>query len=548
MSVSKLHKAAWGFLALAALCLPNDAHAQVREVVSKEVAVGRSEATLRLEFADLERLEIRFSGGQVVVDGEVLGSYQPGGDLDAAWRALLGEAVALDDGPLSEMLADWTVPAELAGDPAGVAHEIDDALERALRETEPSVGDRVSVSVEDPGSLVETLLGSVSRLGLIEEALAGLDQAIMVHVGEDVVVPAGTVTEGTLVVIEGTVRIEGEVEGDVVVVSGALDLRDGGRVDGEVRLADARILRNEGSVRGGLVDVREDERAFESALRDSLRGEIEREVRDNLRNELRQLGRGEDDGLSIMAPFRPVARAVGGIFEKLVTILFLALLGAAALAFAGDNLDVIAETARRSPRRSAMVGFAGTILLLPVWILGAVALAVSIIFIPVAIAWLPLFPLAACLAALVGYLAVARNAGEWLADSNYPWTGWIRKSNGLIAMVGGLVGLMSAFIAAHVLSVAPVLRLFSGLLVFAGTVITIVAIQVGFGAVLLTRAGRRREQWSAYDPDAAWEAAMSSDVDIDDAMDPSPRQGGGSRPSRESDTEAGESKEGGDDA
>ncbi len=548
MSVSKLHKAAWGFLALAALCLPNDAHAQVREVVSKEVAVGRSEATLRLEFADLERLEIRFSGGQVVVDGEVLGSYQPGGDLDAAWRALLGEAVALDDGPLSEMLADWTVPAELAGDPAGLAHEIDDALERALRETEPSVGDRVSVSVEDPGSLVETLLGSVSRLGLIEEALAGLDQAIMVHVGEDVVVPAGTVTEGTLVVIEGTVRIEGEVEGDVVVVSGALDLRDGGRVDGEVRLADARILRNEGSVRGGLVDVREDERAFESALRDSLRGEIEREVRDNLRNELRQLGRGEDDGLSIMAPFRPVARAVGGIFEKLVTILFLALLGAAALAFAGDNLDVIAETARRSPRRSAMVGFAGTILLLPVWILGAVALAVSIIFIPVAIAWLPLFPLAACLAALVGYLAVARNAGEWLADSNYPWTGWIRKSNGLIAMVGGLVGLMSAFIAAHVLSVAPVLRLFSGLLVFAGTVITVLAVEVGFGAVLLTRAGRRREQWSTYDPDAAWEAAMSSDVDIDDAMDPSPRQGGGSRPSRESDTEAGESKEGGDDA
>ncbi len=548
MSVSKLHKAAWGFLALAALCLPNDAHAQVREVVSKEVAVGRSEATLRLEFADLERLEIRFSGGQVVVDGEVLGSYQPGGDLDAAWRALLGEAVALDDGPLSEMLADWTVPAELAGDPAGVAHEIDDALERALRETEPSVGDRVSVSVEDPGSLVETLLGSVSRLGLIEEALAGLDQAIMVHVGEDVVVPAGTVTEGTLVVIEGTVRIEGEVEGDVVVVSGALDLRDGGRVDGEVRLADARILRNEGSVRGGLVDVREDERAFESALRDSLRGEIEREVRDNLRNELRQLGRGEDDGLSIMAPFRPVARAVGGIFEKLVTILFLALLGAAALAFAGDNLDVIAETARRSPRRSAMVGFAGTILLLPVWILGAVALAVSIIFIPVAIAWLPLFPLAACLAALVGYLAVARNAGEWLADSNYPWTGWIRKSNGLIAMVGGLVGLMSAFIAAHVLSVAPVLRLFSGLLVFAGTVITVLAVEVGFGAVLLTRAGRRREQWSTYDPDAAWEAAMSSDVDIDDAMDPSPRQRGGSRPSRESDTEAGESKEGGDDA
>ena len=37
---------------------------------------------------------------------------------------------------------------------------------------------------------------------------------------------------------------------------------------------------------------------------------------------------------------------------------------------------------------------------------------------------------------------------------------------------------------------------------------------IGFGAVLLTRAGRRREYYP-YDADAAWEEAMQVDVDDD---------------------------------
>jgi hypothetical protein len=124
------------------------------------------------------------------------------------------------------------------------------------------------------------------------------------------------------------------------------------------------------------------------------------------------------------------------------------------------------------------------------------------------------------LAALIGYLAVARNTGEWLADSEYPWTGWIRKSNSWVTMLGGLIGLMFAFVAANVVSIAPFLGVLSGLLVVAGGIITFIAVQIGFGAVLLTRAGRRREAWGPQDPDAAWEAAMNVDVDID--VDPAP--------------------------
>ena len=504
-------------LGLAALAFPSAGQAQLREIVSKSVSASSSATTLGLEFADEGTLEISFENGTVYVDGDAVGTYQPGDELDIAWREVLGDAMALENGPLTEMLAEWTVSTDIAAT-SGVAVALDAALQDALRD----VGVLVSAddpsfegSFEDRSTLVRALLGSASRLGVLEEALAGLDAEFRVHVGEDVVVPEGSVVEGTMVVIEGSLRIEGEVRGDVVVVGGALDLRDSGVIDGEARVADARILRNAGEIRGGLVDVLAEERDVEAELRDRIREEIREEIRSDLRNEIRNVTRGHDDqSFSIMSPLRPIVRGVGGVLEKLILVFVLGLVGAGFLAFAGENMDTIAETARKAPGRAAMVGFAGSFLLIPVWILGTVALAISIIGIPVAIAWLPLFPLAAALAALLGYLAVARNAGEWLADSSFPWTGWIRKSNPVFTLLGGLLGLTFAFMVGHVVSIAPFLGVFSGLLFAIGSIITFFAMQIGFGAVLLTRGGRRRE-YHGFDPDAAWDAAMSVDVDDD---------------------------------
>ncbi len=500
-------------LGLAALAIPAGAACQLREIVSKSVSASSSGATLGLEFADDGALEISFRGGRISVDGETLGSYEPGDALDAAWRSLLGEAMALENGALAEMLEAWRAPSSLSGAEAEAAEELDRALEAALTAPEPVEardGASVSIDMGENGSLARLLVGSLGRLGVLEEALEDLDEVFTIHIEEDVVIPAGSETTGTLVVIGGTLRVEGEVDGDVVVVDGALDVRESGVIRGEARIADTRILRNDGDVRGGLVDVLEEEREVEAELRDRLREEIRTEIRNDLRNELRNVARFEDDedSYSIMAPFRPVVRGVGGVIEKLVMVLVLGMLGAGFLAFAGQNMDAIAETARRSPGRAALVGCAGSFLLVPVWIIGAIALVISIIGIPVAIAWLPLFPLAAAVAALLGYVTVARNAGEWLADSGFPWTGWIRKSNPLFTLVGGLLGLSAAFIAGHVISMAPFLGFLSGLLFAVGVIVTVLAAQIGFGAVLLTRAGRRREYWPSYDADEAWEAAM----------------------------------------
>jgi len=518
MLMSQLRRAVLA-LGLVALAFPVGAQAQLRHIVTKNISASSSGTTLHLEFDDDGTFVLSFEDGTIYVDGDAVAAYEAGDELDTAWRTVLGEAMGLENGALAELLADWTIPAAIAGELADAAREVDQALEEALEDIDIRIQSdhgSVAISINDESSLVQLLLGSVGRLGVLENALAGLSSDFRIHVDEDVVIPAGSVFEGTLVVIEGELRVEGRVEGDVVVVGGSLDLGDDGFISGEARIADGRVVPNNGEIAGGLIDVLEDERDFEADLRDRLREEIQEEVRSDLRNEIRNVARGDDGDFSVLSPFVPVIRGVGGVFEKLVLVFILGLIGAGFLAFAGENMDAISETARRSPGRSAMVGFAGSFLLVPVWILGAVALAVSIIGIPVAIAWLPLFPLAAILAGVLGYVAVAQNTGEWLADSSFPWTGWIRKSNPVFTLFGGLLGLTFAFIAANVVSIAPFLGILSGLLLAIGAIVTFLAIQIGFGAVILTRAGRRREYHGVYDPDAAWEAAMSVDVDDED--------------------------------
>jgi hypothetical protein len=503
-------------LGLAALTTPSGVEAQLREIVTKNVGASSSGATLELAFADDGEFAISLDDGDVWVDGDVVGSFEPGDELDVAWRALLGQAMALENGALAEALVLWQPPEGGSTQTLDASRAVDEALESALRNTEPqaeSPEGSLTISVGEDNSLIQLLVNSMGRLGVLEDALEGLEETFQIHVDEDVVIEEGSVVDGTVVVIGGSLRVEGGVEGDVVIVDGTLDVRNDGYIEGEARIAEARVVRNNGEIRGGVVDVLEDERADESELRDRLRDEIREEIRRDLRNEIRSVARFDDDeSFSIMSPIRPVVRGVGGVVEKLIMVFILGLIGAGFLAFAGENMDAIADTARRSPGRAAMVGFAGTFLLVPVWLLGALALIISIIGIPVALAWVPLFPLAAMMAAVLGYITVARNAGEWLADSGVPWTGWIRKSNPVFTLVGGLLGLSAAFVAANLISIAPFLNILSGLLFAAGVIVTIIAAQIGFGAVLLTRAGRRREHYGTYDADAAWAEAMGIDV------------------------------------
>lgn len=504
-------------LTLVSLTLPAVGRAQERVVVSKEVSVGRSEATLRLEFDSGPPLEISLRDGVVYIDGDESGAFDAGDGLDAAWRALLGEAVSLEDGPLAERLRDWAPPDGLESDLSSEANRIDASLEQALSANTATADRSAEVGEFQGQALVRALIGQAGRLGLLQDALDGLDENVRIEVGRDVHIGADERVPTTLVVIQGDVTVEGTVDGDVVLVDGSLELLPGSRIRGEVRLAEAELVRNDGRVDGDVVDVlgeqRDEQRELQRDMRAEVRDEIRSELRDELRRELRDAVRVRDEGGGFHA-FRAVTRAVGGVVSNLVAVLLLGLVGLGVVAFAGENLDTVAETARRTPGRAAMVGVAGSFLLIPVWVLGTVALAISIVGIPVMIAWLPLFPLAAVAAALLGYLAVARNVGEWLAGTGYRYTDWIVRSNPVYTVFGGLLGLAAFFIAGNLLSMVPFFGFLRGLLAFAGVLLSIVAVQIGFGAVLLTRAGRRRE-YGVPDFDEAWSRAMDVEVEVE---------------------------------
>ena len=459
--------------------LPLGAEGQLRTVVSNEIAVSEKEATLRLDLKDHGDLTISFQDGQVLVDGEVVGVYGRRDDLDLAWRSLLGEVITLDDGSLASALNDWDPPRELTGAGGELAARLDRTLEDAL--ALPAVsGDagpqgEITLSIGGEEGLLSALLSRSGALNGLAEALQGAPIGkFILKIGEDVVVEADEVMEGTLILVDGTLDIRGRIDGDVVVTGGRVRLLENGVITGDLRIADGELDRSGGTVEGSFLDM--DTRDLSSSM--------PREDRHSRNFIFGFLGN--------------VGSAIAGLLENLVTFLILAILGVLAVHFQSERLEVVATTARRAPVRSAVVGLAGGFFLIPLWIVGVIALAITIIGIPVLLAWVPLFPIAAAIAILFGYLAVARNVGEWVAEQEFRGLEWIRGSNTFYTIVAGVGALLVPCVAA---SAARILGLgfLTGLLGFVGSMATFAAAAVGLGAVLLTRGGKIRPLESYYD-------------------------------------------------
>jgi hypothetical protein len=219
-------------------------------------------------------------------------------------------------------------------------------------------------------------------------------------------------------------------------------------------------------------------------LRRSLEQELRREIRQEMRREARREVR--------RSPFRHLTRGLTGVLSTLMAYAVLVGLGFLAVFFARGHLEVVAETARQSTLRSGLVGLAASFLVLPAFVLGALALAISIVGIPLLLVYLPLFPLALVLAAVGGYLAVAHGAGEALAERRFRGTEWFTRANSYYYVFTGVGLLLVLFIAAHIVTMAgPWLGFLQGLLKFLAIMITWLAVMVGFGAFLLSRGGTR---------------------------------------------------------
>lgn len=227
------------------------------------------------------------------------------------------------------------------------------------------------------------------------------------------------------------------------------------------------------------------------ALRE-LRTELERDLRDEIRNEIRNEINVGDWTDAWRSPWRHITRGLGGVFSTLMTYAILVGLGFVSVFFGRKYLEGVADTARHATLRSGLVGLAGSFLVLPAYILGLLALAVSIVGIPLILVFAPLFPVAVVLAAVGGYLAVAHGAGEALAERRFTGTDWFNRANSYYYVITGVGLLLVLYLAAHIVSMAgPWLGFVEGLLKFMAVMLTWAAFTIGFGAFLVSRGGTR---------------------------------------------------------
>ncbi|CAN5747213.1 hypothetical protein BH23GEM9_BH23GEM9_11430 [soil metagenome] len=222
--------------------------------------------------------------------------------------------------------------------------------------------------------------------------------------------------------------------------------------------------------------------------------ELERAVQRAERSSARVVvdGRSRSERRSV-GPLHYIGQGVAGVFSTLVTYAVLFAIAFGVIAFGGRKyIEGVGDTARRATTRSLLVGLAASFLIIPVFILGMIALVISIVGIPGLLLWAPGFPVAVVLAVLLGYLGVAHASGEAVAERRFYVNDWFQRGNSYYFLLSGLGVLLAFFIAASIVHMAgPWLRVISGLLTFLGIVTTATACIVGFGAVLISRAGTR---------------------------------------------------------
>jgi len=90
------------------------------------------------------------------------------------------------------------------------------------------------------------------------------------------------------------------------------------------------------------------------------------------------------------------------------------------------------------------------------------------------------------------FIGVAHAAGESWAEHKYAGAEWVSRANSYYFIATGLALLSALFIAAHVITMAgPWLGFINNILNFFGIMLTWAAVTTGFGAVLISRGGKR---------------------------------------------------------
>ena len=508
---------------LPARALAQETTAPQAAPASTSVTVSYRGAELQIEEADGTSHRVALRDGSVQIDGRDVGSYQKGSALESSWRDLLQRGMDLRPAAFAERLRSWNPPAD--GADASTLGALKEALSRfaggspvakeapaaspgaaagtTAAASHPSApagtvtvkgpqGGTVSIapgrlSVDALASRLDKLRAALGRLGSQVQGEAG-DLALVVH--DDYAIPHGQVIDGNLALLDGDLRLGGEVKGDVLVLNGTLSLEPTALVHGDVVQVGGTVARHGGTVDGEFLSVKSLSGQAAAASAGTAHEAPEAPVVPHIRH-------GSSRGF-FGSIFHNVFEAVGGVLAVLTALLLLGVVGALTVYFLKDQLEIVADTARANFGRSFGVGLAGEFLFFPV----------LLILVAGVITWLviPFYLLAFGLAMLAGYLAVAHATGEVLAHQRYryEWIERLRRSNSYYYILSGLAVLLLPFALAAALHLfGGWLSFLRGLTIFVAVVGTWVAITSGLGAVILARGGRVTEHARRASPGAS---------------------------------------------
>lgn len=403
-------------------------------------------------------------------DGYVLRPREEAGykilELRRSGAAIDGQPVSPED--LDEHLGDSDEPirelAELvtAGqetDPGRLEETEDRELEARIREDVAQQGEQEEQEEERPERRHRR--GSVRT-----EARVTFGSSLTVEEDE---------SSQEVVVLFGSLDVQGEVRGDAVVVGGSADV--GGEVHGGVTVVGGSIrLGPEARVYGDVVTVG---------------GSVHADPRAKVVGEITEVAIGPlfSDGFSGPHFEWPAWRWHGGwshfawvdVFTLSLSTLFLAMVVLFSVWMARDYVSSVAHRAELEPWKAGLTGLIVQVIFIPALVFICLILVISVVGIPLAVLFLPLSLLVLAIAFFLGYAGVALAAGR-KAEQRFG------RQRGTVyaAAFLGVLAIQSWEIVGEALSFVPgPIKISALVLVVIGILIKYVAWTIGLGAVLL---------------------------------------------------------------
>lgn len=303
-----------------------------------------------------------------------------------------------------------------------------------------------------------------------------------IGVAKRIVVAADEEVRDAVVSIGAPVRIEGRVRDGVVVVGGDLELTSTADVRGDLTVVGGTLTIADGAKHAG-------------AIHHTIGFGLPR-----WSWSWPSLGwaRFEPQGVGRWLPL-----AVTTSRLLLLTVL---LVGLAAVA--SGRLQRIGAAAAAAPVRSGLTGVAIQVLFVPVLVVVAIALAVTIVGIPFVAILIPLAVITLLGAMLIGFASLALRLGTMV------WPSGAATASPVVAVLTGMSILLLPTFVARLAGVGPgVLRWPALTLLAIGTLVEYVAWTIGLGAAARTGLGR----WSVVPPPIPPAPSVTIDPPIVDA-------------------------------